>query len=328
MGIGTSTPTLAKLQVNGNVYATSFTGSFSGSLVGTASYATTASYALNGGAGGSGPISVSGTTLYSNNPTTSGFNTTHSIFLGSGSGYGATYAYHSNFLGQNAGNLATDAVYSNFLGQSAGYQATYAYGSNFLGYTAGGGATFANSSNFIGSGAGYSASNAYSSNFLGASAGYSASNAYSSNFLGAYAGYQAVSASYSTLIGYSVGYNIPGGALGIKSNNIIIGTNITLPDGAKDSINLGGIIFATGSYSSIISPSSGSQYGIGKVGINIVTPTHTLDVSGSARITDILILPPRHPLPSGQPTGSFAVSGSNGNCKPYFYNGSNWNALF
>ena len=44
-GIGTTTPTLGNLQVNGNVYATSFTGS----LLGTASYATQAlssSYAL------------------------------------------------------------------------------------------------------------------------------------------------------------------------------------------------------------------------------------------------------------------------------------------
>jgi len=49
VGIGTTTPTLATLQVNGNVYATSFTGSFSGSITNavSASYAATASYATN-----------------------------------------------------------------------------------------------------------------------------------------------------------------------------------------------------------------------------------------------------------------------------------------
>jgi hypothetical protein len=49
VGIGTTTPTLATLQVNGNVYATSFTGSFSGSIANavSASYAATASYATN-----------------------------------------------------------------------------------------------------------------------------------------------------------------------------------------------------------------------------------------------------------------------------------------
>ncbi len=43
VGIGTTSPTLGTLQVNGNVYATSFTGS----LLGTASFATSASYTLN-----------------------------------------------------------------------------------------------------------------------------------------------------------------------------------------------------------------------------------------------------------------------------------------
>jgi hypothetical protein len=62
LGIGTTTPSSASLTVNGNVWATSITGSFTGSLVGsltgTASYATqalTASYAMNGGGGASTP---------------------------------------------------------------------------------------------------------------------------------------------------------------------------------------------------------------------------------------------------------------------------------
>jgi hypothetical protein len=45
VGIGTSTPTLATLQVNGNVFAASFTGSFSGSFAGSITNATSASYA-------------------------------------------------------------------------------------------------------------------------------------------------------------------------------------------------------------------------------------------------------------------------------------------
>jgi hypothetical protein len=45
VGIGTATPTLATLQVNGNVFATSFTGSFSGSFAGSITNATSASYA-------------------------------------------------------------------------------------------------------------------------------------------------------------------------------------------------------------------------------------------------------------------------------------------
>ena len=51
IGIGTTTPISGALHVNGGVFANSFTGSFTGShigpLTGTASYATTASYANN-----------------------------------------------------------------------------------------------------------------------------------------------------------------------------------------------------------------------------------------------------------------------------------------
>jgi hypothetical protein len=50
--------------------------------------------------------------------------------------------------------------------------------------------------------------------------------------------------------------------------------------------------------------------------------------SGSVTINNVLILPIISSLPTGYPTGSIAVSGSNANCKPYFYNGSTWTALF
>jgi hypothetical protein len=272
-----------------------------GSLYGTASYATTASYAMNGGGGG-GSISTSGTTLYSTSPSAgSGFNTTHGIFFGSGSGYQATNALRSIFLGYQAGYRATNSDSSNFIGYQAGYSASSAPTSNFIGYLAGYNAKNATNSNFLGLSAGYSASNANNSNFIGTLAGYSATYAISSNFIGPSAGFQAVSASYSTLIGYHVGYNVAGGALGIKSNNIIIGTNITLPDNTKDSINLGGIIFATGSYATTTgNPYSGSAGG--KVGINVASPQYTLDVSGSGNYTNGLTVTGSFQFPSGSNT--------------------------
>ena len=78
----------------------------------------------------------------------------------------------------------------------------------------------------------------------------------------------------------------------------------------------------------------------GYVGIGTTNVTDTLTVQGTTKITGsltitgsvtintILTLTPTGSLPSGQPTGSFMVSGSNGNCKPYFYNGTTWTALF
>lgn len=164
-------------------------------------------------------------------------------------------------------NFSTNG--SIILGDLAGQDAESASNSVFIGPSAGAGAKFSENSNFIGNSAGNSIFNG-SASF--------------SNFIGHYAGNNAVSASYTTLIGYKVGSN-PGAISNIKSNNIIIGTNITLPAGAQDSINLGGIIFATGSYSNTTAalPFSGSADG--RVGINVVTPTYTLDVNGSGNYT-------------------------------------------
>jgi hypothetical protein len=53
---------------------------------------------------------------------------------------------------------------------------------------------------------------------------------------------QPINASYSTLIGYNVGSADVLSSIG--SNNIIIGTNISLPSATTNSINLGGVLFA------------------------------------------------------------------------------------
>lgn len=50
-------------------------------------------------------------------------------------------------------------------------------------------------------------------------------------------------------------------------------------------------------------------------------------ITGSVNITSVLTLTPNDPLPSGQPTGSIAVSGSGVDCKPYFWNGSTWTSM-
>lgn len=216
-------------------------------------------------------IRVSGSSLYSNNPATTQFSTTGSIFFGSGSGMNATVANESTFLGTQAGQGATNANKSNFLGRIAGL-----------------GATSANNSNFIGNQSGWNAISASTSNFIGTSAGY-----------------QAISASNSTLIGFQAGANVGGGSIG--SNNIIIGTNLTLPAQQKDSINLGGIIFATGSYSDTTSNIFSGSMPNAKVGIATSTPQFTLDVSGSTRTTNGLTV-----TGSLLATGSLTLTGSLG----------------
>ena len=214
-------------------------------------------------------------------------------------GVGSLNATESIFFGTDAGSNTININYSNFFGKSAGYSATSAYGSNFLGQQSGYSASGAFYSNFLGSNAGSNATEAYDSNFLGRAAGYGASKAKYSTFIGSFAGYNAISASNSIFIGPNTGYNIGGTAVtSLKSNNIIIGTNITMPDGSQDSINIGALIFATGSYSDINSTTfSGSANG--KVGINQPLPKYSLDISGSGNYTNSLTV-----------TGSLQVLGN------------------
>jgi hypothetical protein len=294
-----------------------------GSLFGTASYARSSSYAYTASSAisSSYPINISGSTLYLSDGSITNFSATDGIFLGTTAGYQATNAFSANFLGNSAGYAATNAFSANFLGNSAGYAATNANNSNFLGASAGYVAIEANNSNFLGTTAGYQATSASNSNFLGANAGYIATNASNSNFLGTAAGYSAVSSSYSNLIGFQAGAN-SNVTDGIGRNNIIIGTNITLPDKYQNGINIGGIIFGSGSYfnSNInIEPFSGSTNG--RIGINKPTPNAALDVSGSVLITGSLNV-------SGGITGSLFGTASQALTASYLLGGGGSGVVF
>jgi len=245
-----------------------FSGSavITGSLLVSSSLTVTGSLRVNGSITGSlfGTSSWAANSISSSYPLTVTGSTLRSTYVVGGTGASTTA---SIFIGSNAGLSATNANNSNFLGQGAGQNATNANNSNFFGFATG-----------------YQ-TNANNSNFFGSAAGYQATNASNSNFLGQGAGQGAISASNSTLLGVYAGADLNGNS-SIGSNNIIIGTRITLASQRKDSINLGGIIFATGSYSGGIMY-SGSQAGIGRVGINVVNPTYTLQVGGTVAFPNI-----------------------------------------
>jgi hypothetical protein len=140
----------------------------------------------------------------------------------------------------------------------------------------------------MGTGAGYQATDANNSNFLGPNAGNGATNANNSNFLGFKAGQFAINASYSTFIGYSVGSSFTGNELG--SNNIIIGTNISLPNETANGINLGGVLFGTGTNSSDSGDPSITAQANGKIGIGVVTPTANLHIAASTTASALMRL--------------------------------------
>jgi len=220
----------------------------------------------------------------------------NNIFIGKNAGVGATYANGSIFLGYSAGqNVSSVSPFlpSVMIGKSAGYNAVSTPGSVFLGESAGSQATNAGRSQFIGASAGSGATYASDSNFLGFYAGFVAVNANSSLFTGRYTGAFASNASYSTLIGERVGNNADAymsGALGagIGNNNIIIGTNISLPDSTANAINIGGVLFGTGTNADVgtlypITPPIKTAMGAGKIGIGVLPAslTATLNTTGT-----------------------------------------------
>jgi hypothetical protein len=241
-------------------------------------------------------------------------NASYSNFMGYEAGYRATgvegVEFRSNFIGFQAGKEATDASYSNFFGFTAGEGATDAGNSNFFGSGTGNGATNANNSNFFGEEAGFNATRANNSNFFGNSAGFGSTDAYLSNFFGTNAGFQASSASYSNLFGHYAGSSFTDNNIG--SNNIIIGTNISLPDAAVDSINLGGVLFGTGTNSYLSGDPSIVPVSSGKIGIGVVNPTNTLHIYSEAEDTSGLRL---ERLTSASPssTGKLIGVDSSGN---------------
>lgn len=253
-------------------------------------------------------------------------------FLGYRSGYNASNAYWSNFFGRDAGSGATQAYYSNFIGYKAGSGALLSYGSNFIGYLAGYGSETSEYSNFVGHNAGWScllcpnsnyigknagygavgasesnfmgfnagngATYAYGSNFFGYNAGNSSSAEYS-NFFGSWAGMDQNDAAYSTFIGYRSGEGTVGRYLG--ANNIIIGTNINLPENSSNAMSLGNVLYGTGfKYDPTDADSTQYISAQGKIGVLTASPTQQLHVAGNLRVEGALYDSNNEPGTSGQ----------------------------
>jgi len=260
-------------------------------------------YPYTGSASISGSLTVVGNIL--------GYNS--SSYVGNLAGFGANATSYSVFVGEQAGYNSSNSANSTLVGAFAGFGA---YSSSFItaiGYSAGISMSNAGNATVIGPFAGYGSIGSIGSNSQGIYAGAATSGSIYSTFVGPYAGYQMSGSSYSNVIGYNAGFRST-----LGNNNIIIGTEVTLASGSSNSINIGGLIFGSGSYFSTSSVSSGSANGY--VGINQPNPQYSLDVSGSIRLSQALLLPPQNPLPIAA-TGSLETSGSS----LYFYNGTGSN---
>jgi hypothetical protein len=177
----------------------------------------------------------------------------------------------SVLIGGYAGYLSYNSVALTAIGNNAG---VYAYNSE--------------RSTFIGRSAGVFANNSPNSVFIGADAGDDANNSPNSTFIGTSAGFASYSSSFSTYIGYGAGAYIQDSEIIKPStvNNIVIGTLIGLPYDSSNAINIGGLIFGTGSFSEY-SEEIYSGSANGRIGINQPTPQKELDISGSVRISQL-----------------------------------------
>ena len=211
-------------------------------------------------------------------------NANNLILMGTWAGEDASDISSSVFIGEAAGNNANTLVQSNIIGSNAGTNLYASSNSNFFGQSTGCSAEYCDNSNFFGTSSGGVARYASNSNFLGNAAGFGAHNGSYSNFLGYAAGRATANASYSLLVGYNVG-NENGSSAHLGSNNIVIGTNISLPNAATNSMNIGGVLFGTGFYAITDGSPSTAPCNTGKIGIGVVAPTATLDVAGNANIS-------------------------------------------
>jgi len=188
-------------------------------------------------------------------------------------------------LGDFAGSGATKTQYSYFLGYEAGYGADTADASVFIGYNSGKLTNSSNNSVFIGRNSGLEAVTASGSILIGSSAGEKASSLTNAIMIGFESGKDTVRSDNSIFIGYRTGLKYNSDDL--NENNIIIGTNISLPDGRGDSLNIGGVLFGTGLYSATTGDPSISANTNGRIGIGVTLPEETLDVVGNGRFRTI-----------------------------------------
>lgn len=235
--------------------------------------------------------------------------------LGYRAGFKSRNAQQCTMIGTSAGSSVNSPLSSVFVGSFAGFESNFDYSSD------------KSNSIFIGLFAGSNSPKLKQGVIIGDSAGQNSTLSSGSVFLGYEAGRYAPSASDSIIIGKRAGRteNLTAGP---SRNNIIIGTAVTLEEGRQDSINIGAIIFGTGSYYSNENANAYSGSVNGKIGINKSVPQYSLDVSGSIGLTDLFVLASKDTLPvSNVPSGSIMASGSNADFKPYFWNGATWTSL-
>jgi len=118
----------------------------------------------------------------------------------------------------------------------------------------------------------------------------------------------------------------------VISENTIITSELqySSSDATDRFINVTGSFRVSGSVTA-------DEFIVGSAGTPSITSATNIEISASAdinmiaqevNITDVLVLTPRTTNPASPSSGSIIVSGSGATIKPYFWDGSSWNALY
>jgi hypothetical protein len=268
-------------------------GAITGSIQ-SSSYALTASYALNSGGGG-------GSTFpYTGNAVISGSLTVTSSINGLNIGTGKNPNTNTIAIGTSALYSNIDGYWNIALGHQSMLSNTLGSNNIALGYVSLSSNTSGNNNVAIGP-------QALSDNTIGElniAMGYSALYKNRTGNYNLAHGYQAmgsiISGSNNIAQGFQAGFN----AISSSSYNVYIGTNSGPSSLTSENKKL---YIASGSGTPLI----GGDFG-----------------SGSVTINDILTLNVRTTTPSSPTHGMIIASGSVGTSRLYYYNGSNWFALF
>jgi hypothetical protein len=222
------------------------------------------------------------------------YNNYSTIFIGEGAGERSTYNAFSTTIGAYAGYLSTASYESVAIGYNAGFRNEDSYFTTIVGEDAGYRIKASYGATILGNGGGSTALSSSYATIIGYSAGPYIKNSPGSIFIAPWSGEDSMSGSYSIVIGNSSG-RLRIGNQTLGTNNIIIGTNIALTPGTNHGINIGGLIFGSGSAFQGMN-SNGSGYvgytnsftgsANGKIGINQPTPQYNFDVSGSGNYTN------------------------------------------
>lgn len=190
--------------------------------------------------------------------------------------YWATGSSDTQMIGNQAWYWATNSTASNFIWPGAWASSTDTTLVTYIGTAAGNGSSNSTYSTYIGNNAWLLASGTTDSIYVGRDTWRSATNTTSGIFIGKEAGRWATWSNYSTLIWHQAWKQFTGNNIG--TNNIIIGTNVSLPNTTTNSLNIWWAIQATWLYSTTTGNPSTSPVAGAKVWIWTNTPSEKLHV--------------------------------------------------